>query len=366
MAGSAREEAERLVATVLARAVAGQAFNDRRWATGDAECCVCPVCKAIAAMRDPKPETAARLAGSASDLAGSVASLLRSVSAIVGEKPKPAPPAPAKPGNADQTWSAATRADSNTADAAWSAAINAAEAERAAAAVEAGSGDALAAGDTASSGGVLAGSSHLPDSTDKSDLSGKTMSGAGGGETDRPERSPGRAGLFGSATSDDPWSAATTTSAAEVAREHAAELAERKAAALRAAAEAERRVAEAAALAKARRDAAVKEAAAGAGGADAGAAGGAGPAGGGAGASGGAGGAGGGETGNTAGRAGRGERTARRLDVWAAATADAGVAAVAGGDAVDHDVAGAEASGDEGGGGPGDDARDGDAQQRDN
>jgi len=84
MAGSAREEAERLVASVLARAVTGQVFGER-WATGEPECCVCPVCKAIAAVRDPKPETAARLAGSAGDLAGSVAGLLRSVSAVVGE-----------------------------------------------------------------------------------------------------------------------------------------------------------------------------------------------------------------------------------------------------------------------------------------
>src|SRR5690348_94552 len=109
MAGSAREEAERLVASVLARAVTGQAFGEK-WATGEPECCVCPVCKAIAAMRDPSPQTAARLAGSAGDLAGSVAGLLRSVSAIVGERPKPTPPSPAPAPNADQAWSVATRA----------------------------------------------------------------------------------------------------------------------------------------------------------------------------------------------------------------------------------------------------------------
>ncbi len=109
MAGSAREEAERLVASVLARAVTGQAFG-RQWATGEPECCVCPVCRAIAAMRDPKPETAAKLAGGAGDLAGSVAGLLRSVSAIVGESPRPAPVKTAPAPHADQAWSTATRA----------------------------------------------------------------------------------------------------------------------------------------------------------------------------------------------------------------------------------------------------------------
>ncbi|MBU2670954.1 hypothetical protein KOI35_46400 [Actinoplanes bogorensis] len=292
MAGSAREEAERLVAAVLARAVTGQAFNDRRWATGDPECCVCPVCKAIAAMRDPRPETAAKLAGSASDLAGSVASLLRGVSAIVGEKPKPARPAPVtiQPGNADQTWSAVTRADANTADSAWAAATNA---------VEAGAPDG----------------------------------------------------------SDDPWAAATTASASAVAEAHAAELAERRAAALAAAAEAERRVAEAAALAKARREAAAAEIAARATG-DAGS-------GGPGGIGSGAGGSGGGETGDTAGRVAAGGGAPRRFDVWAAATADAGVRSVAHGATVDHDVAGAGVPDGTGDDESGDDARAGGAEQAD-
>ncbi|WP_374271045.1 hypothetical protein [Actinoplanes sp. M2I2] len=251
MAGSAREEAERLVASVLARAVTGQAFGER-WATGEPECCVCPVCKAIAAMRDPKPETAARLAGGAGDLAGSVAGLLRSVSAIVGERSRPAPPPSPPPApNADQAWSVATRADHSGAD--------------------------RIAADR--------------------DNSGQAWAAATDGEQSE-------------ARGNDPWAAATTVSAAGVAARHAAELAERRAAALRAAAEAERRVAEAAALAKARREA--ERAAASAAG----------------------------ETGDTAGPVARDARTPRRLDVWAAATADAGVAPVASGAAVDHDVAG--------------------------
>ncbi|MET8279071.1 hypothetical protein [Micromonospora sp. NPDC005174] len=103
--GSAREEAERLVATLLAGArlasagAAGGAFGplggvlagvlghsaapggDARatggFATGSAECCVCPVCRGIAALRDPSPEFAERLATGAGDLAAGVASLLR-------------------------------------------------------------------------------------------------------------------------------------------------------------------------------------------------------------------------------------------------------------------------------------------------
>ncbi|WP_438872399.1 hypothetical protein [Paractinoplanes maris] len=267
MAGSAREEAERLVASVLARAVTGQAFGER-WATGEPECCVCPVCKAIAAMRDPSPQTAARLAGSAGDLAGSVAGLLRSVSAIVGERPRPAPPsAPAPVPNADQTWSTVTRAGRNNAGGAWAAATNAST------------------------------------------------------------------GTEQQAESADPWSAATTASAASAAADHAAELAERRAVALQAAADAERRVAEAAALAKARREAAAAA----------------------------------GETGDTAGQVARDLRTPRRLDVWAAATSDAGVGTVAPGESVDHDVPGRKsdaASGDtdaSGAGGAGDEARDGGA-----
>ncbi|MBL7256497.1 hypothetical protein [Paractinoplanes lichenicola] len=349
MAGSAREEAERLVATVLARAVAGQAFNDKRWATGEPECCVCPVCKAIAAMRDPKPETAAKLAGGASDLAGSVAGLLRSVSAIVGEKPKPVPPAPAKPGNADQTWSAATRADSNTADSAWAAAINAE-------AAISGQGhenksDLPDSGGLADDGPVGTADDGLapptPTSIDKSDLSG-TGAGIEGLGVGRGSGGEGRAGgagavkrgagavgrgaggFFGDVVRDDPWASATTSSAAAVAKEHAAELAERRAAALKAAAEAERRVAEAAEQAKARREAAAAKARA--------------------------------EGGEPA----AGERGPRRVDVWAAATADAGVADVASGAGVDHDVAGAAASGGVGDDEAGSAARDDDAGNRDN
>ncbi|HEX8927952.1 MAG TPA: hypothetical protein VGA45_03475, partial [Actinomycetota bacterium] len=161
MPGSAREEAERLVATFLAMAstassgdkasgtgeavaaglgalgdivgrVAGAALGQAgsqggspggghagshggqvgghggghgAWATGSAECCVCPLCKVIAAMRDPSPETAAKLAVGAGDLANGVASMMRALSAITGERPATKQPSAPRPQatNPDET-----------------------------------------------------------------------------------------------------------------------------------------------------------------------------------------------------------------------------------------------------------------------
>ncbi|GAA5183995.1 hypothetical protein GCM10023322_24510 [Rugosimonospora acidiphila] len=104
-AGSAREEAERLMAAALAAAsgaargfvrnaspLAGVADAAERLlaggtgghvATGSPECCVCPVCRALAAVRDPSPELALRLATGASDLASGLTGVLRSVSDLV-------------------------------------------------------------------------------------------------------------------------------------------------------------------------------------------------------------------------------------------------------------------------------------------
>jgi hypothetical protein len=135
MAGTAREEAERLIATVLAmagRSGLGGGARTGAWATGSAECCVCPVCRVIAGLRDPHPMTAERLATGAGDVATGVASLLRAASAMAGnvrqaaERPpaehKPAPPTAERPKAAafdpDTTWSAATRtADAQPAEA---------------------------------------------------------------------------------------------------------------------------------------------------------------------------------------------------------------------------------------------------------
>jgi len=81
------------------------------WSTGSAECCVCPICRAIAGVRDPSPEQAERLATGAGEFASGVASLLRAFSVVTGAtggstRRKP----PARPTTTpDQAWSAATR-----------------------------------------------------------------------------------------------------------------------------------------------------------------------------------------------------------------------------------------------------------------
>ena len=147
--GSAREEAERLVATLLATArLASSAPGSGPWgplggilagvlghsagpagstgtpgagsaststgagfATGAPECCVCPICRGIAALRDPSPEFAERLATGAGDLAAGVASLLRAFASAE-------PGAPSSPGDTggpagspagDHVWREATR-----------------------------------------------------------------------------------------------------------------------------------------------------------------------------------------------------------------------------------------------------------------
>jgi hypothetical protein len=312
MTASAREEAERLVATMIAMAASGglgaaarasgdssgtrdavaaglgaiaesvsgivgrlakgpeadrepgdpkPAGSPHSWATGSAECCVCPVCRAIAAVRDPSPETAARLAAGAGDLAAGVAGMMRALSSLAGDRPKPPPARPAPP-EPDETWSFATR--------------------------------------TTAPG---------PTGTDEAD-------------TAAPGDDPRLAG--------DPWAAASAASAADAEAERlrarrAADAARRTAAkaAREAAAEAARRVAEAAALAEAAKAKAAGWGSprnAGSGTPES-------------------------ETGDTDAGAGRTARTPQRFDVWAAATADAGVGDVARPTTVDHDVPGAEAPG---------------------
>jgi hypothetical protein len=74
-----KEEAERLVAAALA-AVSMAANSVSGFATGSAECCVCPVCKAIAMARDPDPEFAEKLSSGVGDLATGLAGVLRAFS----------------------------------------------------------------------------------------------------------------------------------------------------------------------------------------------------------------------------------------------------------------------------------------------
>jgi hypothetical protein len=78
-----RDEAERLVAAAIAavslaaRGMGAAGRSGSGFSTGSAECCVCPVCRLIASMRDPNADLAERLAAGAGDLATGVASMLR-------------------------------------------------------------------------------------------------------------------------------------------------------------------------------------------------------------------------------------------------------------------------------------------------
>jgi hypothetical protein len=336
MPGSARVEAERLVATVLAMAAESSSNNSSGtrgdvanglaalagtlthavnriagsgqpgprpsdgWSTGSAECCVCPVCRAIAAVRDPSPATAARLASSAGDLAIGVAGLMRGLSAIAGDRgrqprrtaPPPPPPTP------DEAWSAATRTTAAPAN------RPSGPAEHANREAGGGAGAAVATG-----------------------------SGAGA-DAGADAAAAAAAGL-------DPWAAASAVSAAAAEADRVAARARREAAqaARLAAAEAARRVAEAAALADAAKAAAADkpDSSAASTGADGDAA------------------RRGNEMRDTRGGGVGSGRTSPKLDVWAAATADAGVAGVPSPTTVDHDVSGAGAPG-ERDGAAGDDA----------
>ncbi|MFD2763260.1 hypothetical protein [Micromonospora eburnea] len=147
--GSAREEAERLVAMLLATArlaaagpgagpwgplggmlagvlghteggagagdqaaaSPGAATGGAGFATGSPECCVCPVCRGIAALRDPSPEFAERLATGAGDLAAGVASLLRAFAPAESAAPTEPAGAAGAAGTPteDHVWREATR-----------------------------------------------------------------------------------------------------------------------------------------------------------------------------------------------------------------------------------------------------------------
>jgi hypothetical protein len=78
--GSAAEEAARLLSAVQDWARAR--FDSEHLATGGAECQVCPVCQAIALLRQVKPETAEHL------LDG-VASFVAALKSAVASPPPP-------------------------------------------------------------------------------------------------------------------------------------------------------------------------------------------------------------------------------------------------------------------------------------
>jgi len=83
-----RDEAERLVAAAIAAvSLAARGIpktGSRAIATGSDECCVCPVCRVIAAMRDPSVEMTERLSAGAGDLATAVTGVLRMLSRATG------------------------------------------------------------------------------------------------------------------------------------------------------------------------------------------------------------------------------------------------------------------------------------------
>lgn len=61
------------------------------FSTGSADCCVCPVCRVIAALRDPSPEFAEQMASAVGDLAVGLTGLLRafgSAMATPGARPE--------------------------------------------------------------------------------------------------------------------------------------------------------------------------------------------------------------------------------------------------------------------------------------
>jgi len=69
--------------------------------TGSADCCVCPVCRLIAALRDPSPEFAEQLATAAGDLAVGMTGLLRAFSGALSRTGQE---------RSGDAWSAATTA----------------------------------------------------------------------------------------------------------------------------------------------------------------------------------------------------------------------------------------------------------------
>ncbi|GAB7037948.1 MULTISPECIES: hypothetical protein [Catenuloplanes] len=197
------------------------------WATGSAECCVCPVCRAITMVRNPTPEFAEQLATSAGDLAAGVAGLLRAFSTAAADR---------------TTWSAT--ADSGAAagsGAAGSGAAGSGAAGSGAAGAGAGSGgtsSGVAGSSTAGTGagsgaggfgaaGAGAGSGGTSSGVAGSSMAGTAGtgvgsgagagSGAGGSEVPGGAKAGEKAPHEDSGTGwpgDDPWSAATRAAAA--------------------------------------------------------------------------------------------------------------------------------------------------------
>jgi hypothetical protein len=59
------------------------------FSTGSADCCVCPVCRVIAALRDPSPEFAEQMASAVGDVAVGLTGLLRAFGSAMATPAKP-------------------------------------------------------------------------------------------------------------------------------------------------------------------------------------------------------------------------------------------------------------------------------------
>lgn len=104
-----RHEAERLVAAAIATLGGLAAGRGASFATGGPECCACPICKVIAAVREPSPEASERIATGVGDLATGIASMMRAFTAGAAGTDRSADPAPGgEPGPGGDVWHAAT------------------------------------------------------------------------------------------------------------------------------------------------------------------------------------------------------------------------------------------------------------------
>ena len=92
--GPIADEAAQFAAAALgwAQRMAGSIDpGGERIATGAPECAVCPVCRAISALRDPSPELAERVTRTVTDAASALAHALRA--AFDGHRHHPEPAA---------------------------------------------------------------------------------------------------------------------------------------------------------------------------------------------------------------------------------------------------------------------------------
>ncbi len=91
--GSAAQEAGRLFAAVeeWARSRAGGLLGDQHLATGSAECSVCPVCQAVSALRQVKPETVEHLLDAAASVVAALRTTVASEPAADAARPTASP-----------------------------------------------------------------------------------------------------------------------------------------------------------------------------------------------------------------------------------------------------------------------------------